>query len=240
MPDEGTDQDNGPQFEVWNHLWSAIEQAADEFRSLEPDSRRAVERVGKLIADARVEFVLAASDRVGILLRIEEEALEDPWIRHAAEIEIATLGVDRADGGLKRFLRLRPLAVSQPVPETAKPYLREVIDTYVLGFDAACVALCRATCEQLLRDLLVKAKIYTPGRLRKERPTAGALFINAKRAGLLRSAARAADRLIRKGDTIMHDFIYDKRILEQQALDSINELAEVISELLGSGGLASA
>lgn len=236
MANEDSDQESGPQFEVWNHLWSAIDQAADEFRTLKPDHREAVERVGKLIADARVEFVLAASDRVESLLLIEKEALEDPWIRHAAEIEIATLGIDRADGGLKRFLRLRPLALSQPVPDAAKPYLREVIDTFVLGFDAACIALCRATCEQLLRDFLVKAKVYTPGRLRKERPTAGALFINAKRAGLIRSATAAADKLIRKGDTVMHHFIYDRHILEQQALDSINELAEVLGELLGRGG----
>jgi hypothetical protein len=159
--------------------------------------------------------------------------LDDVWVRHAAEIEIARLGVSRTDDALKRFLKLRPVVTPRPVPERAQRYIREVIDTYILGFDAACIALCRAACEQVLRDALLSKGVYTEAQLRREQPSAGSLMANAKRSGVLVVSIPAAEKLITKGNTVMHSFLYEERILEQQALDSVSELAEVLSEVLG-------
>jgi hypothetical protein len=222
----------GPQFEVWNHLWSAIDQAKDELRALDAESRKFVEEIGGLIAKGRTDFVLQHGDARANLLKIEETLLADVWLRHAAEIEIARLGIRRSDHALTRFLKLRPVITAKAIPERAKRYIREVIDTFVFGFDAACIALCRAACEQVLRDELVKRGVYTEPQLRRERPTAGALIANAKRAGLLKASSSAVERLVSKGDTVMHSFIFDERVLEQQALDSIGELARVLAETL--------
>jgi hypothetical protein len=107
------------------------------------------------------------------------------------------------------------------------------------GFDAACIALCRATFEQVTKDSLVRIGEYSDARLKREQPTAGALLAVAKRTGLIVRSATAAEHLVKKGDTVMHKFIYDGRVREQQARDSIAQLAEVLVELLGDGSQAS-
>jgi len=223
---------HGPRFEVWKHLWSGIDEAVDELRSLEAESRRFVKEIGKLIAQGRTGFVLRPNDASARALQIEEMILKDAWYRHTAEIEIARLGLGRLEGALSRFLEFRPVVTSKPVPDCAQRYIREVIDTFVFGFDGACIALCRAACEQLLRDTLVERGVYTERQLRRERPTAGALLANAKRAGVLKTSLSAAEELVGKGDTVIHSFICEGRVLEQQALDSINELAQVLAETL--------
>ena len=230
----GTEEDEsyGPRIEVWNYLWSAIDQSINEFRDLDPKSRKIVERIGRLLAQGRTDFVLQPEALTAKLHKAAQGLLDDVWVRHAAEIEIARLGVSRTDDALKRFLNLRPVVTPRPVPERAKRYIREVIDTYILGFDAACIALCRAACEQVLRDALVSKGVYTEPQLRRERPTAGSLMANAKRSGVLNVSIPAAEKLITKGDTVMHSFLYEERILEQQALDSVSELAQVLAEVL--------
>lgn len=144
----GQDEFFGPRIEVWNHLWSAIDQSTNEFRDLDPQSQKMVERVGQLLAQGRTDFVLQPEALTAKLHEAAQGLLEDVWVRHAAEIEIARLGVSRTDDALTRFLNLRPVVTPRPVPERAKRYIREVIDTYIFGFDAACIALCRAACEQ--------------------------------------------------------------------------------------------
>jgi len=229
---DASDGSYGPVTEVWNHLWSAIDQSVDELRALEPKSRLRVEEIGQALAQARTDFVLKGESFGAAVDSIAEIVLKDPWFRHAAEIEIARLGISRSDDALKRFVRLRPVVTSRPVPDRAKRYIREVIDSFMFGFDAPCVALCRAACEQVLREKLVAEKVYTEPQLKRERPTAGTLLARAKQAGLLSRSRRAAERLVEKGDMVMHNFIFEERILEQQALDSIAELAEVLAEAL--------
>jgi hypothetical protein len=101
-----------------------------------------------------------------------------------------------------------------------------------MGFDPACIALCRATCEQLLREELVRGGFYTEAQLKRERPTAGTLLAVARREGVIQKSTQSAEKLVKKGDSVMHSFIFESRILEQQALDSVQELADFLSEIL--------
>jgi hypothetical protein len=145
---------------------------------------------------------------------------------------VAALGIQRAEVALRRYLTLRPVVTSRQIPGRATRYVTEVINTYAFGFDAACIALCRATLEQCLREELVQRGVYTEPQLKREQPTAGTLMEKSKQAGILVNSAAAARRLVKKGNTVMHQFLYDEKISAQQAVDSIAELLEALRELL--------
>lgn len=226
---------DGPHFEVWNHLWSGVDMAVDELRALDPKNRIRVEKVGKLLVDARAMLAREHDSDEAIINEYSSDLLADPWIKHAAEIELANAGISRAGTALSRYFSLRPIVIRKPLPERATRYVAEVIHTFAFGFDAACIALCRATVEQVLKDQLVVAGSYTAAQIRRDRPTAGTLLMNAKRSGIVSQSADAADRLVKKGDTVMHNFIYDDKVSEAQARDSIEELIAVLAEILGSG-----
>ena len=232
MANDNESSYDGPEIEVWNYLWSAVDMAADELRGIRPDTREFLERVAKAIVSARSEAIVAPESFGAKLLTVDDEILKYPWIRHVTEIEIATIGIGRAESALRRYLRIRPIVLVGQLPERARAYMGEVISTYAFGFDAACIALCRATLEQVLRDALVDRNVYTAPQLKRERPTAGSLVANAKRAGVLVASAAAADRIVNKGDTVMHHFLYDDKVIEQQAFDSLNDLLEVLAEVL--------
>ena len=228
---ENADLD-GPEFEMWNHLHSAIDTARDELRVFDAESRKVVEELGHLIAFSRTAFVLQRFSDKAALVDAVQALVADRWFRHAAEIEIADAGVNRVSSALDRFIRLRPIKATREVPDRAVKYLREALDAYLFGFDAACIAFCRATCEQVLKDALVAAKRYTEPQLKRERPSAGTLLRVAQQQRLLERSFEAASRLTRRGDAVMHQFIADNRILPQHSLDSLHDLAEVLEEAL--------
>lgn len=228
---ENADLD-GPEFEMWNHLYSAIDTARDELRIFDKDSRKLVEEFGHLIASSRTSFVLQRFSDKAALVDAVPVLVADRWFRHAAEIEIADAGVDRVNSALNRFILLRPIKATREVPDRAVRYLREALDAYLFGFDAACIAFCRATCEQVLKDALVAARAYTEPQLKRERPSAGTLLEVAKRQKLLERSFDAASRLTRRGDEVMHQFIADDKILPQLSLDSLHDLATVLEETL--------
>jgi hypothetical protein len=66
-----------------------------------------------------------------------------------------------------------------------RQYLSEVVHTFLLGFDAASIALARSAFEQMAREVLVQAGVYSPRRLDKERPTAFNLLQELKRNNLI-------------------------------------------------------
>jgi hypothetical protein len=225
------DDIDGPEFEVWLHLWTGIDTATDELRVLNDESRKAVEQIGSELVNARKALSQAPDTYGAKLLLIDDHLLANPWVRHAAEIEVASTGIWRSEQALKRFMRVKPAIVSRPIPERAIKYVAEVVQTYMFGFDAACIALCRATIEQLLKDELLAHGLLTEPQIRRERPTAGSLLAHAKRAGLLTDSTAAAERVVKKGDTVLHSFVYDDRVIDQQALDSVTDLVLVVAEL---------
>lgn len=229
------EQTRGPEFQVWNHLWSGVEMASFELEVLSAEDRRVVDFVAKRLVDVRLQLTLARGSPESHFLDLFEAKINDPWIRHAAEIEIAGSGIARAEMALTRFLKIRPVIVSRPIPERAVKYLDEVVKTLIFGFDAACIALCRATLEQLLQEVLIIRGIYTGPQIKRERPTAGTLMTKAVTSGILGDSQDSARSLVKRGDTVMHSFIYDEKISEQQSLDSISKLLNVVATVFNSG-----
>lgn len=227
------DDDYGPEFEVWSHLWSGIDMAQNEMRALDAKTRRLTEKLGKFLVDARAQLTVVDATAHADLTALDIDFLADAWVRHAAEIELAQDAITRAGTALDRYFKLRPVITKKALPERAAKYMAEVVNTYAYGFDVACIALCRATLEQVLKDELIARAVYTAPQIRREKPTAGALLLNAKRAGVLVRSNDSAEKIVKKGDTVMHDFMYDGKIIAQQAADSIAQLLDVFLEVLG-------
>lgn len=219
-----------PEFEVWNHLESGLQSARDELRPLEKQVRTALEHLAKAVADTRGVLILPPSK--ASLLVAESQLLSHPWIKHAIDTEIASEGISRANEALDRYQSLKPATAANALPEPVVRYIKEAAATYLFGFDAACIAFCRAALEQLLKDSLVKKRIYTQPQLRRERPTAGTLLEKAKQAGIIGSGYTAAKRVVERGDQVLHRAIHDGRILKTTAADSVNDLVSVVVAIL--------
>ena len=219
----------GPETEVWNHLYSGLDLATMELDALDEASRASVEKAGARIHAARKQHVLSRDQEMWTTLF--DVLLSDPWYRFGAELEFGYECVSRASEALGRFVALQPVLSDAQLGEKATRYLREAIDTYVFGFDAAAIAFCGAVIEQVLKDLVVDHGVYTEARLRRERPSGLALLENAKRANLIKTSYRAAKRALDQRNHIMHKDIWDDRISQGVARGSVADLGTVLGEI---------
>ena len=219
-----------PQFDVWNHLEGGLQQARDELRALDPRLRKAVEGLAEAIADTRGLLILPTSKAA--LLHAEGSLLNHPWIKHATDIQIAEEGVSRANEALERYVALKPTIAPRALPAPAIRYLKEAAATYLFGFDAACIALCRATLEHLLKRYLVEKGICTDVQLKRV-GGAGTLLEKAKQAGVRGPEYDAAKRVVERGDHVMHRNIHEDRNLKKTASDSVNDLVRAALAILG-------
>jgi hypothetical protein len=245
----------GPEFEVWNHLDSGWQMAYDDMaRQLEPEAMHFFESVASLIVGATSvlhldremspireklqEFAPAADpSRYDALFSALLELYQrqaNPWLKHAVELKLARGGLDRATEALRRFTQLAPQLNQRPLPERAEPYLREAIQTFLFGFDPACISLCRSALEQVSRDVLVRIGVYTEPQLRRAKPPVSleTLLLKLRAAGALEKEFAAADRIRERGNTVLHQHMYDERVRKQVALDTVVDLASVLREVL--------
>jgi hypothetical protein len=201
---------------------------------LEPEDRARIEKAAKMLVDARLQLAHESGSVGSKVLFVDEILIADPWVKFAADIKVAELGVDRAQRALRRYLAVRPVVAQRPVPRRASWYVEEVVNTFAFGFDAACIALCGSALEQVLKERLVEENVYTEPQIRREQPTAATLVAKAKAARVLHDAATAAERLVKRRNTVLHQFVFDDKVIERQTLDSIDVLLAVIVETLGS------
>ncbi len=252
MPPPTTPSDGqleGPEFEVWNHLESGWQQAYDDMaRRVGRDSMRFFEALAEAIVGLRTTLVLDVNDLPvpktiadtfrGVspeqLQRLARRFFEDPsladsspWMRHAVDLEVGGIGMRRAVAALERFKSLKPVLAAQPIPDNARAYMREVVHTYLMGFDAACIALCRACFDQLAKAVLLRADVLTEQDLRKGHLTTLRLVELLQRNRLIEEAYEPARRLGERGNAVMHRGLYEERVLPTLSLDSITDLLAV-------------
>jgi hypothetical protein len=222
---------DGPEVDVWNHVQTGIDLADEELSALPEDLRQLTERLGEALIEIRSQVVADDGDE---LLDLDDRLMLEPWVRYAADLQVASEGVRRATMALDRYLEIRPSRAARALPERARAHVREALHTFMFGFDPACIALCRAALEQVLKDLLVAKGIYTEPQLKREKPTAGALLEKAKQATLLADTYDAAKRVVDRGDTLMHRHVYDQKILKQIASDCVRDLTAAVVEALAA------
>jgi hypothetical protein len=220
-----------PDFEVWNHLESGLQSAFDELNVLDVESRDITMHIARQLVE-NSGVILLETGMAGWAERGPQILEHHDWIRHAADCVVAQEGIGRSTKALERYRRLQPVVHESELPRHIIDYIKEASHSYLFGFDVACIALCRATLEQVLREVLVRRGVYTEPRLKRERPTGGALLENAKREGLLPHTYDAAKRVVERGDVVLHRGLYETSTLPVLAADSINDLVKAAVELL--------
>lgn len=217
---------DGPDSEVWNHLYSGIDLARMELDRLSPEARTFLSRFAEKVFSQRTDLTVAPDDS---FTDLAQQALEVPWLKFAADLMFAEEAVGRAEQALKRYIALQPILTRYKLSSLASKCLKEAGRTFLYSFDAACIAFCSAALEQILRDEVVAAEIITERELKRQRCTAFTLLEMAKRAALMSEAAeQAATELITKRNEVMH-----KRFegLKEEALKAMEQLGSVLQEL---------
>ncbi len=221
----------GPDRDVWAHLQMGLSEARDELRDLPKDLKAFTNTLADTLLVNRSRVVLERGEKRWADL--DSELLSFEWVQYTTELKIAEEGIGRTTIAFDRYAEIRPLVAMTGPPSRAWPYLREAIHSHLFGFDSACIALCRAALEQLLRHSLVESGVYTVPQLRRERPTAGTLLAKSAQHKLVVTTYTAAMQVIRRGDQVMHSHMMDERIQRQSALDSVQDLGVVAVELFG-------
>ena len=168
-----------PQFDVWNHLESGLDQARDEFGELERalGFAKPEEVVGRPEAKTLAEFADFIFSRLSMIATTPEDSLRagefldllesenaEPWIDFATDIRFAEEGMRRATLALERYRALRLKWSTVNVSEDARALLREAVHAYLFGFDAPCIAFCGIALERVLKDALVAVGAWTLDR----------------------------------------------------------------------------
>jgi hypothetical protein len=243
-----------PEFEVWNHLWSGLDMAYHDLEeTLGDDAARLFDSLGDIVYKALTRLFVDPSDPslgaklmkefpglVGV--KVKQAALLQsmlrayktgswPVLKYSVDLQLGSEAISRAQHAFDRLQLLAGVLSKAPLPAGVREYLSEVVHTFLFGFDAASMALARSAFEQMAREVLVHKGIYTRGRLDRERPTAFNLLSELTRNGLIGATVQRAEALVRRSNTISHKHVYEGRIMQQLALTSITELAQVLTEL---------
>jgi hypothetical protein len=226
-PDLGFPEE-GPEFEVWNHLESGLQLAADELDYLGDLEFGLVEAVSKLTSEMVLEFV-SEKEKEELYSNLQGLML-DPWVKHGIEVNLARKTLSRASGALDRYRDLAPVFSSYELTKEQRRYLAEAIECYLLHFDAACIAFCGATIEQFLLHFCQDRGLIQPLCPEDRTPPFGQL-LDRSEGSLSESARKAAKRAGEHRNRVMHRQIWDPRILGNIALQSVGDLAEIVKAL---------
>ena len=101
----------------------------------------------------------------------------------------------------------------------------------MFGFDAACIAFCGATLEQVLKEALIRSGECNEKQLRQDRPTALGLLKKAEEKKLITDSYEAARKVFEDRNLIMHQHIGNKDALLKHAIENIAALGSTLQEL---------
>ena len=235
-----------PNFDVWNHLESGLQQARDEFGELERTLgfAKSEEVVGRSEEKVLSEFADWMFSRLSMIATTPEDSARakeflnllrsehsEPWIDFATDIRFAEEGVRRAILALERYRALRPRWNTVNISEDARALLREAVHAYLFGFDAPCIAFCGIALERVLKDALVAVGAWTPDQAYGENRKARQALRDANKEKLVRESYPQAEKLIKRRDEIAHSDPHAGSPSEERALTSLAALGQVLEEL---------
>lgn len=229
MSDE-TNEDDGPRMTMEECLYAGLSHADFNFDDVDERSRKLIESVGSLLVEQQSS--LAVPQKLRVVADHFQATIKEPWFDFAIDYQLGQAGTFRVMESFSRFRKVIPVYVGRQLGSKAQGYLREAIGCYLLVFDVACIVFCRAAVEALLKDTLASAGHPLYQDLASA-PTAGKVVDDAYSKGILRRSVKEARNLKRTADHVLHRAMPDEKILPQQALDSINDLAAVLTEVLG-------
>lgn len=214
---EAVIDNGGPEFDVWNHLYSGLDLAMMELDSLPEKARTVLTEFGEQIFSQRTNLTVAPNDD---LARLSKLALDIPWIKFTADIAFAKEAMSRATEALDRYVELQPILTNYTLTDLAAQCLQKAGQMFIFSFDAGCVVFCSAVLEQTLRHELEQ---------QNNRKGARHLLNLANEKKLLsKEAKQAANDLIDKRNEVIHQR-FDAH--KDEALKSMDHLCIVLQEL---------
>ncbi len=251
---EGSDDRPMPDEPVWNHMESGAQMARDDLANQlgENDFRFYMAlsdqvlalRINVLVSEPTTEIPSFLTDSLpqlspelwrSVIKQLPQSADKwSPYLRYAVEIQVAEKALGRMYPALDRFSRLQPLLVAGTIPPRVLPYLRELVDSYLFGFDVSCIALSCACLEQVGKHALVATGKMTERQLDKEKLTAEGVVSRLSQHDLISSSLDAAKRLVERRNRVLHRSVFEDAVLPTLALDSIAELLQACRELAPS------
>ncbi len=216
---------DGPEFEMWNHLYSGIDQARTELNELPENTRARLTELGVEIMSLRTNLV---AQRDNQLADLSPMLLQDPWIKFSADMAFAEDAVTRASAGFDRYVDLRPILTAYELSDVAAKCLEEAGQLFLFSFDSGCVVFCGAALEQTLRKAIEDAG-HTP----RERDTIGPLIKKAYECNLLSEGAKQAACELKstRNDVLHRPFMVVAQDLRSKAIEAMDNLGKVLEAL---------
>lgn len=219
---------SGPEWDVWYHLASGLDEATSEFRVFGEKDQAMLDLLGEAVFHVRSRLTTRVASRAPETLA---QIYGEEWVRHAIDLRIAEEAIDRAREGFDRYAEIEPAVITRPLGDRSARYLRQAAMSYVFGFDGPCIAFCGAALEQLLKEHLVEAGCVSEKEIQRRKLSGGEALDQARREGLISSTSMQASRILHERNRVMHRHLWDERIIRQMALQSLKDLTEVLGEL---------
>ena len=147
------------------------------------------------------------------------------------DLIFAEAAIDRAMGVLKRYLKLGPILTRLHLSQRCQTYLTEAVQTFLFGFDAACIAFCGATLEQVLKEALIRSGECNEKQLRQDRTSPLGLLKKAQNKKLIMDSYEAARKVLDGRNLIMHQDIGNEDAVLKRAIETIDALGSTLQEL---------
>lgn len=101
----------------------------------------------------------------------------------------------------------------------------------MFGFDAACIAFCGATLEQVLKEALIRSGECNERQLRQDRTSPLGLLKKAEEKKLITDSYEAARKVLDGRNLIMHQDIGNEDAVLKRAIENIAALGSTLQEL---------
>ena len=234
-----------PEFEVWIYLEMGLDHARNQIegpiaglderpKGVGAAERALMNRWADLAFSGLTQLALDSETRdeeMHQVRRVYNVPGAAPWLDFAVDLRFASEGVERAQTALERYGELREVRLPAGLSKRSQGYVTEAAQTFLFGFDAACITFCGAAVEQELKDACVRAGIYTGRRVEKEAKTGKTVLEDAKRNGLIKATYSAAHSILSGRNAVLHRGMHEGEKLREEALQHLITMSRVFHEL---------
>ena len=219
---------NNPWRPVWRELGDVIQDGLDELEDLNPEAATLVSAIATGLLAARRG--LSAPSDLARALSDAESLMDTPPVVRALDLHFADEAVDRLSEWQRRLTVLGTATVAALAEERIRKYTLEVTTAFLYGFDLSCITLCRATLEQIIKEVFVTAGWYTWPDIQQDITPLSKRIKKAKIEHLLPGdSLEPIARIIKTGNTVMHSHPYPDQIRQTIAADCVKDLFAVVT-----------
>ena len=232
---------------VWGYVDDGVIRAQEEFDEfvavMGEDSQRVLRMVVAILFRAHETLSTPEShERTWkTLISLQDDPLVAEVVEQGLDLQFAKDARDRLMAWRQRLRLLKPATVKRMANDRVRNYTAEATRAFLYGFDAACIAMCRATLEQIMKEVYVRAGLATWDDVQKStvalRDRISMVFTVAplryKTPAVQAKVRTAAHRITDDGNLILHRYLFEQRISKRKAADALHDLAVVVSGIYG-------